>query len=375
MELYLATYDPLLPYFNELSEGVSTEDYYTEIRKSKTETLLDLDRLEYSRLFEQIEFLIRHWDPTEIEDPLLVVQDRMTLRHYDLLSQMFPTLTIHIWGQSVFLESKPITTYSEDLSEATCTSSYAGENVFFFCYPDGDIEYQTSLLRAMRPKESNIAFFISQRDELDFRQSRNIALLELPSEANSFEYYRGYLTPRFLSSEKDDPEDQSCRCVPIKENDLLVRCQYSSSWFRDVLNYWNLAAKRGNLLRNPIDNAGVTRTTGGVIYFGVELCRVFEVLRAYLAFSQQLENEANEIVTMAQVLELFEALDVRMDSLGIKYSLAKHSNRYRPEGMIDEPVVASEVHIARPKVTQSEALIRAQNLLLLPEETMTELIL
>lgn len=372
MEFLLADYEAIFSYFHESSNAVSNADYRDLIPLQTEPLKKDLNRQEWSRLIEEIEFLTKHWNPEELTNPLLLVQGAYPGNHYKILSTMFPALEIELWGTQTMFETKRIKIVNENLLETQC-NDYQRRDVIFICYLDlpeeasryedkyqgfwlNQMTYQTGLLRALKPKLASLSF-------------------SLPVSVDGI-YYRGYLTPSCLSSPEDDYEDRICRLIPVLDQDKFVRCSYSVDWFEQVLNYWNLAAKKGRLLRNPLNKTSYIVTNSGTLYFGIEICRLIDILHGYLVFCEQIDAQATETIILDQILSLIQAITNQFYDLNIEFSLENYSNRYRPADMVEglelQPSVPA---IARAPLLQSESLAKAKALLMLAEETFEDLTL
>jgi hypothetical protein len=380
MELFLPDYDPVLAYFNSTSFAVDNEDYNSILPLANGPSLRNEGMIEYSRLFQEIEFLVRHWDPVVIPNPIVVVQGSYPNSHYSILSSLFSSVTFHLWDSNNVLtnkkvESERVQVNNEDLAIMTAREVYGDKGVLFICYlqfPSGDMgradkytdfwntghSFQAEMLRMINPAASNLTFCLPLSSEEDIL----------------YTYYRGYITPSYLTEPISTDDDRICRLVSLKQNELLVHCNYSAKWYDQVLNYWNLAAKKGSLLRNPITRTSYKMTGMNVLYFGLEICRVTDAIHQYLLFSEAVEEITTDNVIFDTVLGVLAQIDDAFEDFSVSYSLEDHSSRYK-SGDISPGMESIPPVFARPKATYPETIRRAQALLLSQEETITDLTL
>jgi hypothetical protein len=369
-----AKYQSVLSYFHATSPGVSNGDYRERLPLETKPLERNYNRIEYSRLFEEIEFLSRHWDPEEVEAPLLVVQGAYPNTHYRILTQLFPTLSVELWGtlNITTMEAarnwERIQVYTEDLTVQTCLDKYGDKKVFFVSYCNFIDLDTTKPFVDLWNEEMNQQTLLAK----SFQTIQNSLSFVLPDvEQEVLAYYRGYINPVCLSPAESSLEDRVCRCIPIKEDTKLVQCNYSISWFEQVLNYWNMAAKKGRLLHNSLNGSVRIFYTGGYIYMGVEMCRVVDILSNYLEFSNQIEPESTGTTKLEKAISLLKAIDVAFERLGVEYSLAKHSERYKPETPLPEE---SEETVDMINISYTDSFRRAKAMLR-SEATITDLTL
>lgn len=383
MELFLADYDPLWTLFNDQSLALAQEDYDRLISPGEDSRVEEMQRLEYARLFTEIEFLVRHWDPVKIPNPTLVVQGSFPNSHYLLLSQLFPELSLELWDfrnlQTHLLvqNNQRIEIHNQDLDENLALELYRDREQILFCsYLNIDLvstrevnfekfwneqhAYQANLLRAIKPRLSNLTFAVPFPNK------------EGPE---NYQYFRGFITPPFLSTKLYDNQERMCRCVPILENENLVRCNYSASWFAQTLNYWNLAAKQGKLLRNSFTRASYIDTNKGFLYCGLEICRILDTLGNYLRFAG-ISGDLSSALVLEKVLSLLDHFDSVLGEMKVNYSLQQYSYRYRPQTKEQSlnltPLPSIQI---RENIILPNELTRARALLQCPEETLTDLTL
>ena len=337
-------YDPLFSFLHESSPRVSPEDYERMVPKVDLEDLDRIQREEYGRLMEEIEFLVRFWDPEEIEEPVLVVEGASPVSHYSILSVLFPTLKIELWTQNAgetpkqVRSNERITVHPDSLSENDALRLYRNKKVFFICYLDreeiavDDLARQTNLERAINSKASNLTFTVP---------------------VDNYSYFKGYILPRVFGSKERSLEDGIYRLVPILDGKSRIKCNYSLKWFEESSNYWNSIAKKGNLLINPFTKSLQFETRRGTAHCGVEICRVLDICVQYVEFSG----------LDSTVPSLVDFLESKLEELNVSYTLSEHSKKYSPEGIFAQEERVRKLDFP-PTIDQARFLLESGDMTL-----------
>jgi hypothetical protein len=302
-------YESLLSFLHASSPRVSDENY-RRLVPSLT-TAFDPNLEDYSRLIQEVEFLVRFWDPSETARPVMVVEGAYPLSHYSVLTDLFPELKLDLYTENAattpqdLIQNENVTVYPYSLTENDALGNYRNKDVFFVCYVSpsettvDDLARQTNLVRAINSKYNNLTF-------------------RVPVDAYS--YYKGYVQPRVFGTPDRSVWDGFVRLVPISDQGSLVRCTYSLDWFEGTTNYWNSVAKTGNLLISPFTRTSQLQTKNGTAFCGVEVCRVLSVLADYLEFSGMDTPSRDSLSVLVDFIEA-----------KVGYSLAKHSERFQTE--------------------------------------------